>query len=58
MLYSLKEVAALIQVDYPELEDRARNGEFSAVEEEGRWVVRWHDLEPWFQEKKKSTTTG
>jgi len=53
MLYSLKEVAALIQVDYPELEERARNGEFPAVEEDGRWVVRWHDLEPWFEEKKK-----
>ena len=53
MLYSLKEVAALIQIDYPTLEERARRGEFPAHEESGRWLVRWQDLEPWFANKKK-----
>jgi hypothetical protein len=54
MMYSLKEVAALIQVEYDELVEMARNNEFPAVEEDGRWVVRWHDLEPWFEKRKSS----
>ncbi len=52
MLYSLNEVATILQVDYDELIDRAKKGEFPACEEEGRWVVKWHDLEPWFKKKK------
>ncbi len=52
MLYPLKEVAALLQMDYAELEKRAEKGEFPAHLEEDRWVVRWQDLEPWFKRQK------
>lgn len=51
MLYSLDAVAALIQVDYAELEAKARRGDFPAHQQEGRWVVRWQDLEPWFKKR-------
>lgn len=54
MLYSLKEVAALIQVDYDELIERARRGEFPAHQQEGAWVVSWRELEPWFKERRKT----
>ncbi|HUT51991.1 MAG TPA: DUF2889 domain-containing protein [bacterium] len=52
MLYPLSEVAALIQVDYGELVKRAKRGEFPAAFENGKWVVRWQDLTPWFEKRK------
>ena len=52
MLYSLPEVAAILQVDYRELLAKAQKGEFPAFEQEGKWVVRWQDLEPWFKARQ------
>jgi len=49
MLYSLQEVAAILHVEYRELLQKAKQGEFPAFEQEGKWVVRWQDLEPWFK---------
>ena len=55
MLYSLQEVAAILSLDYRDLLEKAQAGEFPAYEQEGKWVVRWQDLEPWFKARLKST---
>jgi hypothetical protein len=52
MLYSLQEVAAILNVAYPDLLRKAQEGEFPAFEQEGKWVVRWQDLEPWFKARQ------
>lgn len=54
MLYSLQEVAAILNLEYRDLLRKAQQGEFPAFEKEGKWVVRWQDLEPWFKARQKN----